>query len=92
VIISFDPAKRASNLAKHGLDLADGAQVLEGHCLDRLDDRRDYGEERWMSIGLLHGEIVVCAWADWGEDEVRLISLRKATANEQKEYLRYVIG
>jgi uncharacterized DUF497 family protein len=92
VKISFDPAKRARNLAKHGLDLADAGALLDGPCLERLDDRSDHGEERWMSIGLLRGEIVVCIWVERDEDEARMISLRKATANEQEDYFRYVGG
>lgn len=90
--ISFDPAKRARNLAKHRLDLADAGEVLKRRCFERIDDRRDYGEERWMSIGLLRGGIVVCVWAERDEDEARVISLRKATANEQEDYLRYIAG
>ena len=67
--ISFDPAKRASNLAKHGLDLADAAEVLSGPCVEKIDDRRDYGEDRWLSLGLLRGEVVVCVWAELSTDQ-----------------------
>jgi hypothetical protein len=58
VEIRFDPAKRRRNLVKHGLDLADAAEVLEGVRLETLDDRFDYGEERWLAIGMLRGQIV----------------------------------
>ena len=85
--IRFDPAKRARNLAKHGLDLADAGAVLEGHCIDLLDDLNEQGEERWASTGMLRGIIVVCIWAELGEDYARIISLRRATAHEQKDYL-----
>lgn len=85
--ISYDPAKRASNLAKHGLDLADAGTVLAGSCVHQLDDRVDYGEDRWVSLGLLRGDVVVCVWAEWPE-AARVISLRKATTNEQERYLR----
>jgi hypothetical protein len=87
VEIGFDPAKRKRNLAKHGLDLADAAAVLEGRCLERIDDRRDFGEDRWMSIGMLGGEVVVCIWAERGE-AARIISLRKADKDEQEDYLK----
>ena len=90
--ISFDPAKRARNLAKHGLDLADAGAVLEGHCIDLLDDVGEHGEERWASTGLLRSIVVVCIWAERGENEARIISLRKATANEQKDYLSEYFG
>ena len=88
VEISFDPAKRARNLAKHGLDLADAGEVLEGRCLERLDDRRDYGEDRWPAIEMLRGKVVACAWAERGDNEVRIISLRKADRDEEEEWLR----
>jgi uncharacterized DUF497 family protein len=67
VVISFDPAKRASNLAKHGLDLAEAERVLAGPCESRVDDRFDYGEERWISVGLLWGE----SWCACGSKPVK---------------------
>lgn len=87
--ISVDPAKREANLVKHGVDLADAAKVLAGECLERLDDRYDYGEDRWISVGLLRGQAMVCVWADWG-GTARIISLRKASANEQKAYFNHI--
>ncbi len=74
--ISFDPNKRAANLLKHGLDLIDAGVVLSARCVDVYDDRYDYGEDRWLSIGLLAGEIVACVWADW-PGVARVISLRR---------------
>lgn len=59
--ISFDPAKRRRNLVKHGLDLADAAEVLEGVRLETPGDPFDYGEERWLAIGRLRGQIVACS-------------------------------
>jgi uncharacterized DUF497 family protein len=91
VVISFDPAKRAGNLAKHGLDLAEAEQVLAGPCAERLDDRFDYGEPRWVSLGLLRGEVVACVWTE-RDEEARVISLRKASVNEQKEYFSEIGG
>ena len=89
--ISFDPAKRQSNLAKHGLDLADAGEVLEGPCLELADDREDYGEDRWISVGLLQGTVVVCVWADWN-DVARVISLRKAEKDEEEAYFEALFG
>ena len=83
--IGFNPAKRARNLAKHGLDLADAERVFGRTCLHLPDDREDYGEERIVSFGLLYDTVVVCVWTE-REDERRIISLRKATVNEQKVY------
>lgn len=90
--ISFDSAKRARVLKDRQLDLADAADLLAGDCFEMQDDRLDYGEERWVSIGMLRGEVVVCVWADWGDNHARVISMWKADANEQARYFRYRDG
>jgi uncharacterized DUF497 family protein len=89
---SFDAAKRRSNLAKHGLDLADAGELLGGLCVEQIDDRFDYGEERWISIGLLRGEVAVCVWIETEQGGARVISLRRATADEQERYFGEIAG
>ncbi len=64
-------------------------RLFEGVCVERYDDRHDYGEDRWISYGLLDGEVVVCAWVDKG-DTVRVISLRKATKGEEESYFKHI--
>lgn len=86
--ISFDPVKRASNLSKHGFDLADAGEVLRGDCLEFPDESVAYGEDRWIAIGLLGVDVVVCVWADWPDDVQRIISLRKAKKDEREEYFQ----
>jgi len=83
--ISFDPAKRAANLAKHGIDLADAAEVFAGLKFTMLDERSDYGEDRYITMGLLDGRMVVCVWTDRG-DTRRIISLRKANDREEARF------
>lgn len=83
---SFDPAKRASNLKKHGLDLADAAKVIESGQTVTFEDRRfDYGEERFVTLGPLHGVLVAVVTAET-EDQIRVISMRKANRHEQGIY------
>lgn len=49
----WDEAKAAANLAKHGVSFEDAAQVFFDPLLyDGLDDRFEYGEERWVAIGM----------------------------------------
>jgi uncharacterized DUF497 family protein len=85
VDIGFDEGKRRINLAKHGLDLADARRIFAGIHIDQLDDRFDYGEDRYITAGMLGPDVVICVWADW-VDVKRIISLRRATADEQKAY------
>jgi uncharacterized protein len=83
---SFDPAKQASNIKKHGLDLADARKVIESAMTVTFEDRRvDYGEERFVTLGPLGDTLVVIVTAET-EDHIRIISMRKADRHEQAIY------
>ena len=83
---SFDPAKRAANLKKHGLDLADAKQVIESDNAVTIEDNRyDYDEPRFVTLGMLFEQVVVVVTTET-EDHIRIISLRKADRHEQKIY------
>lgn len=87
---SFDPAKRASNLTKHGFDLADAQHVIESGRTVTFEDRRfDYGEERFVTLGPL-GDVLVAVVTAETEDHVRVISMRKADRHEQGIYREYI--
>ncbi len=60
--IAYDPEKRAKVLAERGLDFEDAVHVFAGTTIDYVDDRRDYGEERWITFGLLNGRLVSVVW------------------------------
>ena len=51
-----------------------------------LDDRQDYGEDRWIGIGMLNTRVVVIVFTERGEDTIRIISMMKATTNERIRY------
>ncbi len=50
------------------------------------DDRFDYGEERWSGLGILGNRIVKIIYTELDEDNIRLISLRKALKDEREEF------
>jgi len=81
----FDPEKRRLNLKKHGLDLADAEIVFAGDTFTRPDNRFDYGEMRFSTMGLLGVEVVVIAHTE-NVDTLRVISMRKAERHERKYY------
>lgn len=83
--LSYDPAKRARALAERGLDFAAAGAVFAGDHLTLADDRQDYGEDRYITIGSLEGRMVVLVWTDRGHDR-RIISMRKANEREQQRY------
>jgi len=82
----WDEAKNRSNIRKHGFDFADAPEVFRGPLLARPDTREDYGEERWIAMGLLKDRVVVLAFAQRAEDVIRIISLRKADRNEREAF------
>ena len=83
---SFDPAKQASNLKKHGFDLADARKVIESARTVTFEDRRfNYGEERFVTLGPLGDSLVAIVSAET-EDHIRIISMRKADRYEQTIY------
>ena len=84
---SWDETKRKTNLVKHGLDFADAKRVFSGAIFTFADERFNYGEERFITIGMLHGAVVVIAHTE-SNNEIRIISMRKATQNEQKIYFQ----
>lgn len=86
----YDPQKRAGNLRKHGYDFDDARLVIESDRTVTFEDQRfDYGEQRFVTLGLLRGDVVVIATAET-EEEIRLISMRKAERHEQEIYFSRV--
>ena len=82
---SWSERKRALNLAEHGLDFVDAPSVLEGLTYTYEDDRFSYGEQRFVTLGLLSGVPVSIAPTE-DDHEIRVISFRKATRREAEIY------
>ena len=77
--------KRTLNLKDHGLDFVDAKSVFEGLTFTFEDDRFSYGEQRFITLGLLAGIPVSIAHTE-NDHEIRVISFRKATPREAKIY------
>ena len=81
----WDEAKRRSNLRRHGFDFVDVERIFVGNAVTILDDRFDYGEIRFITLGILNGRVVAITHTE--TDEVtRIISFRKASKNEEEIY------
>jgi uncharacterized DUF497 family protein len=85
VDISFDPTKRANALKHRGLDFADAGVVFAGRTVTVQDERRAYGEDRFITAGHLGGRCVVLVWTPRGEAR-RIISMRYAHADEETRW------
>lgn len=53
--------------------------------LVRPDTREDYGEERWIGIGMTQGHVAFLVFAALSDDRIRVISLRKTNHEERQE-------
>ena len=85
----WDECKREVNLRKHGFDFVDAAEVFEGFTVTREDDRLAYGEQRFVTLGLLRGIPVSIVHLE-STRRIRLISFRKATRREETQLFRHL--
>jgi uncharacterized DUF497 family protein len=82
---SWDEAKRRVTLAERGLDFADAELVFAGRIATLPDQRRDYGEQRFITAGWLGGRFVVIVWTPRAMGR-RIISMRYGHADEEAYY------
>ena len=82
---SWDEPKRRRNIKVHGLDFEGAEAIWDNFTISREDMREHYGEKRLVTFGLLNGEVVVLVHTD-REDEMHVISLRKAEKYEARYY------
>jgi uncharacterized protein len=85
----WDESKRIANLRKHGIDFLDVPAVFDGSIVTIEDNRFDYGEDRFVTFGLLQGRIVAVVHTE-SEDCIRIISARKANKYEQATYFEQI--
>jgi uncharacterized DUF497 family protein len=83
--IIFDQDKRLRTLSERGLNFARCGEIFEEPHLTIEDKRLDYGEPRYITIGMLDGRMVVFVWTPRDAD-MRVISMRKANDREQASY------
>ena len=84
----WDPAKARANLTKHGIRFADAAAALEDDSALTIEEV-DLGEHRWVTLGADARAGVLVFVYTWRDDRVRLISARRATRSERRQYEEY---
>ena len=82
MLFEWDERKRRANLKTHKLDFRDAPEVFDGPTVTYEDDRFRYGEQRFVTLGLLKGIAVSIVHAETPE-RIRIISFRKVTRNEE---------
>jgi uncharacterized protein len=81
----WDENKRQSNIEKHGFDFLRAKRIFDGRPRYDLESPRG-GEHRILSIGELNGVIIAVAWTPRGADVIRIISVRRARNEEERNY------
>lgn len=87
----YDDVKNRANIKKHGVSFKTASEIFnDPFILSKLDERYDYGEERWLSLGkTTQGVILAVAHLYFDENNepvIRIISARKATKKEVQVY------
>ena len=85
--ISYDPAKNERNIRNRGLSFDAAAEFDFEGALYAVDERQDYGETRYIVIGMLGVRLHVLCFAETA-DGIRVISFRKANAREVRRYAK----
>jgi uncharacterized DUF497 family protein len=82
----WDEAKAADNYRNHGIAFDLAKRVFaDPFAIDRLDDREDYGEDRFVILGMVDGRLLIVAYTI-RNDIIRIISARGAEPHENRQY------
>lgn len=85
----WDAVKNDTNIRKHGIDFNDAKDIFHGFALTVKDDRYDYPERRFITLGLMFEHVIAVVHTETA-DKIRIISARKATKYERHEYFKQV--
>ncbi|MDQ3181039.1 MAG: BrnT family toxin [Acidobacteriota bacterium] len=85
----WDENKKRINLQRHKIDFADVGQIFDYERYTIIDDRFDYGEPRFFTLGLINGRVVAVSHTET-DNLIRIISARKADKNEQAKYYKKI--
>jgi uncharacterized DUF497 family protein len=82
----WDAAKARSNERKHSVSFEEAASIFRGFCLQRPDLRRDYGETRFVALGLDSNGVALNVVITVRGEIIRIISAWKASKHERETY------
>jgi uncharacterized protein len=83
---TWDEEKNRANIRKHGIDFLDVPAMFQHPMVTFPDQRKDYGEDRWIGVGILKTLLAVVVFTEPNPDTIRIISARKATQHEERIY------
>ena len=91
VKFEWDETKNRSNFNKHGVNFNDATEIFSSTRVTTVDNRKDYGEIRKITIGRIDKRICIAVYAE-RDETIRIISARKANARERRKYDEFIEG
>ena len=89
VVFEWNEGKAATNLRRHGISFLEAVEVFnDENAVEVFDESRDYGEDRFIRIGMSGTKILTVVYTEREEHRIRIISARPANKNDQQDYYR----
>lgn len=89
-MFEWDENKNQQNLKKHKISFEEAIEIFNGIVFTTIDERYDYGETREISVGAIQGVVILTVAHTERNGKIRIISARKATPRERKDYYEYL--
>lgn len=86
--LEWDENKNAANIEQHDIDFNDARMIFDHPILKKVDRRKDYGEERWVALSMLHQVVVFMVYTH-RQEKIRVISIRRANHHEREAYKKH---
>jgi uncharacterized DUF497 family protein len=86
----WDEAKRLANIEKHGIDFVRATSAFDGRVALTIPSRR-FGELRFLTVARIDGKLVSVVWTPRGQGSTRLISARRASSAEERQYRQLLV-
>ncbi len=86
----WDDDKNRKNVEKHGIDFETAKRIFDSPIVSRRDERKDYNEIRYVSIGIIDQVAIIVVVHTNRQDRIRLISARPASRRERRIYYEQI--
>ena len=86
----WDADKNRKNVEKHGIDFQTAKRIFDSPIVTRRDERKDYNEIRYVSIGIIDEIAIIVVVHTEREGRTRLISARPASRRERRIYYEQI--
>jgi uncharacterized protein len=90
VIIEWDDIKNQSNFKKHGIWFEETVTIFDNTVITAQDNRKNYGEDRFISIGMIADVFIIIVVHTNRNGKLRIISARRANERERKKYYEFI--